>query len=310
MPVLEINARQLSVHSGELLLDALLARGVAVPHSCRAGSCHACLVQCIAGELDDPAPGLLNPQHYAEGWRLACQCRIADDVQLALFDPRHAAIPATVERCTVLAGEVLHIELSPQQGLRFQPGQHVQLYVGGVVRPYSLACLPGTGLLALHIDIGHAGAMSQQLRQLAVGDVVHVGMVHGGALGYRAEWQGQRLLLLASGTGLAPLWSVLLAAEQAQHDEPVQLLFVGDDCYWQAELSALAARWPVFTWVHVPRPQWPQALADMQLVSRRVHALVCGSDHFVQSVSKRLFLAGLPRRQLHCEAFLQPKTPE
>lgn len=47
MPELRVGDRQWRVEAGSNLLDALNHNGVAVPYSCRAGSCHACLVQCI-----------------------------------------------------------------------------------------------------------------------------------------------------------------------------------------------------------------------------------------------------------------------
>ncbi|MCR3793284.1 2Fe-2S iron-sulfur cluster-binding protein, partial [Pseudomonas aeruginosa] len=50
MPDIRVGERRLAVAAGSNLLDALLAGGIAVPHSCRAGSCHACLVHCLQGE--------------------------------------------------------------------------------------------------------------------------------------------------------------------------------------------------------------------------------------------------------------------
>ncbi|MBF2948861.1 2Fe-2S iron-sulfur cluster binding domain-containing protein, partial [Pseudomonas aeruginosa] len=47
MPDIRVGERRLAVAAGSNLLDALLAGGIAVPHSCRAGSCHACLVHCL-----------------------------------------------------------------------------------------------------------------------------------------------------------------------------------------------------------------------------------------------------------------------
>ena len=49
MPELTVAGRQWTVAAGSNLLDALNGAGVAVPYSCRAGSCHACLVQCVGG---------------------------------------------------------------------------------------------------------------------------------------------------------------------------------------------------------------------------------------------------------------------
>ena len=61
VPDIRVGERRLAVAAGSNLLDALLAGGIAVPHSCRAGSCHACLVHCLQGEVDDTLPEALDP---------------------------------------------------------------------------------------------------------------------------------------------------------------------------------------------------------------------------------------------------------
>ena len=53
MPELRAGGRHWEVATGSNLLDALRAEGIAIPYSCRAGSCHACLVRCTQGEVLD-----------------------------------------------------------------------------------------------------------------------------------------------------------------------------------------------------------------------------------------------------------------
>ena len=78
MPELRAADRCLEVAPASNLLDSLLAAGIAVPYSCRAGSCHACLVRCVAGELLDGKPEALDDARREQGWRLACQCRVVE----------------------------------------------------------------------------------------------------------------------------------------------------------------------------------------------------------------------------------------
>ena len=60
MPELNVAGQRLQVAPASNLLDALLAAGIAVPNSCRAGSCHACLVRCLQGEPEDAQPDALS----------------------------------------------------------------------------------------------------------------------------------------------------------------------------------------------------------------------------------------------------------
>ena len=96
MPELRAAERCLEVAPASNLLDSLLAAGIAVPYSCRAGSCHACLVRCVRGELLDAKPEALDEARREQGWRLACQCRVVDDVQVEVFDPLRDAVPAVI----------------------------------------------------------------------------------------------------------------------------------------------------------------------------------------------------------------------
>ncbi|MBN0329033.1 2Fe-2S iron-sulfur cluster binding domain-containing protein, partial [Pseudomonas aeruginosa] len=91
--------RRLAVAAGSNLLDALHAGGIAVPHSCRAGSCHACLVHCLQGEVEDTLPEALDPVRRVAGWRLACQCRVLCDLVLQAFDPGREGLPDWVDAC-------------------------------------------------------------------------------------------------------------------------------------------------------------------------------------------------------------------
>lgn len=82
MPELRVGEQHWSVAAGSNLLDALNQNGVAVPYSCRAGSCHACLVQCVKGLPADSRPDALSAEQRQQGWRLACQCQVIEDLQV------------------------------------------------------------------------------------------------------------------------------------------------------------------------------------------------------------------------------------
>lgn len=88
MPELCVGEHRWAVPTGSNLLDALNEAGLNVPYSCRAGSCHACLVHCQAGQPLDAMPEALALDQHALGWRLACQCRVIEDLNVALFDPQ------------------------------------------------------------------------------------------------------------------------------------------------------------------------------------------------------------------------------
>ncbi|UVJ43183.1 iron-sulfur-binding ferredoxin reductase [Pseudomonas sp. LS1212] len=309
MPELTAGQRCWTVASGSNLLDALNEAGLAVPYSCRSGSCHACLVRCLLGEPLDINPTALTEQKREQGWRLACQCKVESDLTVAVFDPRQDGVPAQVIECDWLSRQVLRLRLLPERPLRYQAGQHMVLWTeSGVARPYSLASLPGEDrLLEFHLDCRHPGAFSDAARLLQPGDCLRLGELRGGALHYDPDWQTRPLWLLAAGTGLAPLWGILREALRQEHQGPIRLVHLasdGGEHYLSGPLAELAAGHPQLQVELLGPAQLPAALQAMRLLSRQTLALVCGSPGSVESFSRRLFLAGLPRNQLFADVFV------
>ena len=301
MPELCVDTRCWPVPSGSNLLDALIGAGIAVPYSCRAGSCHACLVRCLDGQPDDAQPQALTIDKREQGWRLACQCRVTGDLRVAVFDPLHDGLPATA--CAVdWYGDVLRLRLVPERPMRYQAGQHVVLWLGGVARPYSLASVPGEDpYLEFHLDCRRAGAFCDRARQLQVGDGVRLGELRGGALHYDPDWQARPLWLLAAGTGLAPLWGLLREALRQGHAGPIKVLHVAHAHYLAEALQALAGEQVSVELVE--GEGFEAALAGLRVASRQTVALVCGAPGRVEQIARRLFIAGVPRNQVFADVF-------
>ena len=309
MPELCVAGQSWSVPAGSNLLDALNQVGMRVPYSCRAGSCHACLVRCVRGEVANAAPDALSPERLAEGWRLACQCRVLGDLSVDVFDPLRDGLPAVVVAVDWLSPTVLRLRLQPEKTLRYSAGQHVVLWtVQGIARPYSLASLPGEDAwLEFHLDCRQPGAFSDAARLLKPGDRLRLGELRGGALHYDPDWHSRPLWLLAAGTGLAPLWGILREALRQQHEAPIRVLHVAHDStehYLAEALQALTTTHPQLQIELVTATELAGVLADLKLVSRQTRALLCGSPASVESFARRLYLAGVPRNQVLADVFL------
>lgn len=307
MPELHVGERHWSVPTGSNLLDALNQAGVAVPYSCRSGSCHACLVRC-RGEVEDRQPDALSPAQRQEGWRLACQCQVSGDLRVETFDPTRDGLAAKVAGADWLSPSVLRLRLQPERGLRYRAGQHLVLWAGQVARPYSLASLPQEDLfLEFHLDCRRPGQFSDVARQLQPGDTLRLGELRGGALHYDPGWQPRPLWLLASGTGLGPLWGVLREALRQDHQGAIRVIHVAHDAsehYLNEALQAMAASRPNLSVELWTVAEAPAALAQLRLASRQTLALLCGGPDSVDAFARRLYLAGLPRNQLLADVFL------
>jgi NAD(P)H-flavin reductase/ferredoxin len=307
MPELTCGSRTWTVAEGSNLLDALNAAGLNVPYSCRAGSCHACLVRCQQGEPQDSRPDALDASRRLQGWRLACQCSVVENLCVTVFDPAREGLAARVDSLDWFDGQVLRLRLKPERPLRYRAGQHALLWsASGIARPYSLASLPGDDpWLEFHLDCRQPGAFCDAARELAIGDSLRLGQLHEGALHYEPGWQTRPLLLLAAGTGLAPLWAVLREALRQGHVGPIRLLhFCRDESYLRGPLGELAELHGNLSLESVDGKQRQSRLQSLRATSRQEMVLICGGSAFVEDCAKRMFLAGVPRGQVLSDAFV------
>ncbi|MHA6492711.1 iron-sulfur-binding ferredoxin reductase [Pseudomonas borbori] len=309
MPELLVGEQRLNVAPASNLLDALHRAGIAVPYSCRAGSCHACMVRCVRGEPEDAKPEALDLARREQGWRLACQCRVSGDLQIEVFDPLKDGRPAHIEGCDWLSPTVLRLRVRPEQPLRYRVGQHLVLWTSsGVARPYSLASLPGEDpWLEFHLDCRQPGAFSDVARSFQPGDELRLGDLRGGALHYDPDWQARPLWLMAAGTGLAPLYGVLREALRENHQGAIRVIHLAHDAsahYFAEPLQALASCHPQVQVELLCAAELTAALAELRLVSRQTIALLCGHPDNVETFARRLYLAGLPRSQVFADVFL------
>ena len=78
--------RQLTVAADEILLTALLSRGVRFAYSCQSGACGACKCWLVAGEVNALAysDAALSPGESTQGVILACRSRVRSDLTIRL----------------------------------------------------------------------------------------------------------------------------------------------------------------------------------------------------------------------------------
>lgn len=92
-----VDGRSFEVAEGETLLKACRRSAVSIPFSCGAGSCHACLLRAVDGEVPARAQRGLKPHLVAGRFLLACQCIPVGPLTLALPQPQDLAEPEAAE---------------------------------------------------------------------------------------------------------------------------------------------------------------------------------------------------------------------
>lgn len=318
MPKLIYDGATFDSRAEESVLDSLTGGGVPVPHSCRSGVCQTCLMRAVRGRPPEEAQRGLKPTLKEQNYFLACSCFPTDDLEVALPDAAATRISALVHAITPLNGEIVRLELECDPPLDYQPGQFINLWRDETVgRSYSLASLPGSDPhLHLHVRRVPDGQVSGWAhRTLAPGQTVQLSGPAGNCF-YTAGRPEQPLLLVGTGSGLAPLYGILRDALAQGHAGPVRLYHGSrgpEGLYLLDELRALAARHANFS--YAPCLSGPAAspgyaagraldvaLAENPRLSGW-RVFLCGNPEMVNTAKKKAFLAGASMKDIYADPF-------
>jgi NAD(P)H-flavin reductase/ferredoxin len=336
-----INGRGIVVQAGETLLQAALRQGVPFPFSCRVGGCATCKCRVTSGrvrELTDAAY-LLSDEELAQGCVLACQSVPQTDVEIEVDLSAARAARSVAGRVVGqrrLTHDITALDVQLEQGLPYRAGQHASLSVGtmpGVSRTYSFAApVRADSRVTFFVRKVPRGAFSSHVNDADLTD--QPVQVEGPLGDFWLRPSPAPLLLVAGGSGLAPILAMLQEAaeanERASADassaaaadagaaRSVTLLFgarTQRDLFALEEIAAIGARWrgafrfvPVLsdasddsTW-HGERGLVADRIADYLEPGSDVY--LCGPPVMVDSAETQLTRLGVPRERTFADRFL------
>jgi ferredoxin-NADP reductase len=228
---------------------------------------------------------------------------------------------ARIVQGRALSPTVRSLLLEPAAGpLEFEPGQWLNLYVptdaGLQKRAYSIASAPGAALVELAITLVEAGVASPTLHALQTGAELDIDGPHGFFTRDDATRRAPALFV-ATGTGLSPLLSMLLAWREQADRAPITLLFgcrSQADILWREQLEQLAEQDSLFrlaVTLSRPEPGWngrfgyvQQHLAELAGELPEPHVFICGLNRMVSEVRVLCKTAlGYDRKRIHSERY-------
>lgn len=240
-------------------------------------------------------------------------------------------IPLRLRDRRQLVPGVLHLGFEHAQGLSlpFRAGQFVQILVpdaDGQVqrRSYSLANAPqapsAPGRWEMAVSLMPGGIASALFQHMSPGDTVQA-LGPFGRFGLQATDTARRYLLVATGTGVAPLRSMLPELERRIVTDGAQAtLLLGartrDELPWHDEFLALAERLPGFDYIAcISREAVPDAhphlragrvQTALEALAPRADdlALLCGNPDMVDECFQLLRSAGLPPPRIRRERYV------
>jgi len=248
-----INDQLISVSSGETLLQAALRHGIELPNGCRAGGCGTCKCRLTAGKVKELTETgyLLTADEIDRGYILACQSVPRTDVRISVdLSPRisQRIISGRVLAQRKVTHDITHLRVQLEEPMPYKAGQFANLGIEGLdgaIRSYSFAApTREDGQVSFLVRKVPGGAFSSLVNDHdVVGRCVRV---DGPCGDFWLRPSDAPLLLVAGGSGLAPILAILQEALAAGVARSVTLLFgarEARDLYALEEIESIARQW-------------------------------------------------------------------
>ena len=250
------SGQQFQVEDGEAVLAAALRQGLVLPYGCKNGACGTCKGKIVSGTVDFGVyqPKALPDEDKARGKALFCQAKPLSDLVIeartigAAKGIEVKMLPCRVQKLERLADDVmvLHLKLPANEKLVFLAGQFIEfLLKDGSRRSFSMANAPhDSELLQLHVRHVAGGQFTDHVfGKMKERDILRFE----GPLGtfFLREDSAKPLVLVASGTGFAPIKSIIEAAVNKGLTRPMTLYWGArrpKDLYMNAFAESWAAR--------------------------------------------------------------------
>jgi len=141
---LEVNDKEFTVEPGQTVLSALSNQGVYLPSACGGqGTCGLCQCQILegAGSILPTEKGFFTRKEELENWRLGCQVKIRNDMNLKVppevMDIKKYECEVVSNKNVATLIKEFVVKLPEGEKMKFEPGGYIQLDVPKVEVDFS-----------------------------------------------------------------------------------------------------------------------------------------------------------------------------
>jgi CDP-4-dehydro-6-deoxyglucose reductase, E3 len=331
--LIQPSGRSFAAEPDEPVLAAAIRNGIGLPYGCRDGACGSCKCRMLEGNVTHGRhqQKALSSAEEAAGMILAC-CAVpqSDLVIEARMVPGAGEFPVRKMPCRVISIDrpapdvvLLKLQLPANDVMRYHAGQYVEFILrDGARRSYSMANAPHTQAqspaIELHLRHLPGGKFTDHVfGALKEKDILRIEGPFGSF--FLREESDKPIVLLASGTGIAPIKAIIEHMEHKGLERPAALywgcrsradLYLHDWALTAAQRLAWLRYVPVLSEPH-DADAWTgrtglvhEALMHdhADLSSYQVYA--CGVPVMVEAARRDLVqLRGLPAEEFYADAF-------
>jgi CDP-4-dehydro-6-deoxyglucose reductase len=261
---IESSGHQFRVSEGQSILEAALQQGIGLPYGCRNGACGSCIATLVSGRFHYPegVPDALEG-YSGSNPVVICKARADSDLVIAVREIQTSPdisikiLPCRAEHLQRLSHDVMRVMLKfPEtERLQFLAGQYIEFILkDGRRRAFSIANAPHLDeFLELHIRHIPGGSFTghvfEEMKDRALLRVE-------GPLGsfYLRDESQRPIIMIAGGTGFAPLKGMLEHAFYTGFDRPIHLFWgvrALRDLYMDELPAAWSQQYPQFRYTPV-----------------------------------------------------------
>ncbi len=251
---LQPSGNEFEAADGQNILDAALEHGVSFPFGCQNGFCGACKAKVVSGEVeyqDGYSAQPLTEEELEAGVVICCKAEARSDLVVEVHEVAGVdeieirTLPVKVSRIERLADDVIRLYLrQPEdESLQFLAGQYIEVILeGNQRRAFSIANAPHNGEeIELHLRLVDGGVFTPYVfNEMEEKEILRIE----GPLGsfFLREESGNELVLVAGGTGFAPIKGMVEHAIELGMGNPIRIYWgvrSEEDLY----LDGLAREW-------------------------------------------------------------------
>ena len=324
--------RTFTAGAGETLLAAAIRQGVGLPYGCKDGACGSCKCKKLSGVVQhgEHQSKALSEEEEAAGMVLTCCATALGDVvlesrqvtQIGAFAVKKMAARLSLLERKSADVMLLRLQLPANESFSYHAGQYLDfILAGGVRRSYSMAsAAPASdqsSVLELHVRHLPGGQFTDHVfGAMKEKEILRLEGPFGSF--YLREDSNKPIVLLASGTGFAPIKAIIEHMQQKNITRPATLYWGGrrpQDLYLDDWVQTKLREMPQLRYVPVisdalPEDGWSgrsgfvhrAVLQDLpDLSGHQVYA--CGVPVMVQAAQSDFALAGLPADEFYADAF-------
>ena len=337
------SGRTFSAEDGETLLAAGIRQSIGLPYGCKDGACGSCKCRKLEGTVTHGPhqSKALSEEEEQAGMVLTCCAMAQSDVVLESRQVTEAgAFPIKKMPTRVMLMErrspdviVMRLQLPATDRFEYHPGQYIEFLLrDGARRSYSMANAPvaaseGAAASSIELHIRHmpGGKFTDQVfGSMKEKDILRIEGPYGSF--YLREDSDKPIVMLASGTGFAPIKALLEHMQAKAIVRPVTLYWGGrrpSDLYMHEWILEQQAKMPHVNYVPVisdalPEDGWTgrtgfvhrAVLQDIpDLSAHQVYA--CGAPIVIESArADYVGRGGLPAEEFFADSFTSEKDKQ